>query len=121
MPGMKDVVREHLSLCVSAFVLLLTTSRIFAFSGYNLDTALLVIRERGAGDVALVGLLELLPSLFCTALLYGTLYIVRRNDRANGFHLAALGLVVGYCYFIAPWTLAAVYAALTLALVRPFK
>lgn len=111
MPCMTDFVKANLGLCFSAFVLFLTASKLYAFSGYNLDTAVTVLREAGGFDVGLGVLVGLLPSIFGLALLYGTIFLARRRALVRQHRIQVLaGFVVGYCLLAVSWPLATFYA-----------
>jgi hypothetical protein len=119
---MHAFLRDNAGLCVSAAALVAAASRIFAFAGYDPDTAVLVVREAGAISVGLTALIQLLPSLFCTGLLYGAVFLTRRPSlRTSRAVLLASGLVAGYCVFAAPWTVLLFYIVVTVVMAFPTR
>lgn len=103
---MSDWVKQNAGTCISAVALLFVASRLFAFSGHDFNTAVIVVRESGVIDVGLTALLQLLPGLVGVTLVYGALFMFRgKVDASKPLTLLLAGVVVGYCVYAVPWTL----------------
>lgn len=111
--AMRQLLRDNLGLCASTAAIVLAASRIFAFAGHDVETALVVVRYAGALNVGLASLLSLLSSLVGAALLYGAVYMVRRPAlRARTVPQLAAGLVLGYGVLAVPWPVLMFYAVI---------
>lgn len=117
---MRELLKQNAGSVLAGVLLLLTASRIYAFSGYNLSSALGVMREAGTLNVGLAALLNVLPSIFATTLLYGAVYWSRHPQIwTRPAPLVFLGLVLGFCFYAVPWTLLVGYAAVALLFMLP--
>ena len=96
---------QHVGLIVSTLGLLVISTQLLAIAGFDPTTASFILAERGAGNVGLALLINLLPGLLPWAASYMTLFLVRRRGRRRlGYStLLVNSFLWGLSLFVAPW------------------
>jgi hypothetical protein len=96
---------QHVGLIVSTLSLLVISTQLLAIAGFDLTTASFILAERGAGNVGIALLMNLLPGLAPMAASYMTLLVVRRRGRRPLGYATLLinSFLWGLSLYVAPW------------------
>jgi hypothetical protein len=94
---------------------LFSSTQLLAMAGFDLTTASFILAERGAGNVGIALLMNLIPGLVPMAAAYMTAFLVRnRGRRPLGYYTLLINSFL-WCLslYVAPWriTVAAVFLA----------
>jgi hypothetical protein len=106
---------QHAGLIVSTLSLFVISTQLLAMAGFDPTTASFILAERGAGNVGIALLMNLIPGSIPMAAAYMTAFLVRnRGRRPLGYSTVLINSFLWWLsLYVAPWwiTVAAVFLA----------